>query len=146
MKNRTTTESQPPTPCEALHDGISLALVAGIRLGLLPGITVAYMRTATADQIGSSLSLRRQRQACEDYTRHLGQRLSAIYCDVGVSGLSERRPELDQLMRDLSLGHISHVMIADPDRLARDRELEKRLQARIRSKGATISSPCDSRL
>lgn len=107
-------------------------------------VTVAYMRTATVDRRVTVLSLERQRQACEEYAHALGRRVSAIYADIGVSGLSEHRPALDQLMLDLERGHIRCVVMADPDRLARSRQVEQRLQQRVRRKGATISSPCDS--
>jgi DNA invertase Pin-like site-specific DNA recombinase len=107
--------------------------------------TVAYMRTATADRKVTRVSLERQHQACKAYADRLGLRVSAVYCDVGVSGLAKRRPALDQLMRDLSDGRIRHVVMADPDRLARSRQLERQLYERIRGHGADVSSPCDSR-
>lgn len=105
-------------------------------------VAVAYLRTASANHVESSLSLKRQRLTCYEYRHQLGLQVSAIYSDVGVSGLTEHRPALDQLMLDLSQGHIRYVVIPDPDRLARNRELEQRLQERIRSKGATLSMPC----
>jgi DNA invertase Pin-like site-specific DNA recombinase len=109
------------------------------------GETVAYMRTATADRRDARMSLERQHQACQEYADALGLRVSAVYCDVGVSGLAEHRPALDQLMHDLSGGGIRHIVMADPDRLARNRHLEQRLHERIRGQGADASSPCDSR-
>jgi DNA invertase Pin-like site-specific DNA recombinase len=110
-----------------------------------PKTTVAYMRTATADRVGSRISLERQLLTCEEYAHRLGLHLSAAYVDVGASGLAENRPALDQLMFDLSRGHIRHVVIADPCRLARSRELGQRLQERIRGEGATLTMPCDAR-
>lgn len=108
-----------------------------------PQITVAYMRTATGNRRDARMSLERQHRACTDYADALGLRVSVVYFDIGASGLAEHRPALDQLMHDLSDGHISHVVVADPARLARSSELERGLQQRIRSEGATISSPCD---
>jgi DNA invertase Pin-like site-specific DNA recombinase len=108
-------------------------------------ITVAYMRTATADRRVARISLERQDQACKEYADALGLCVSAVYYDVGASGLAEHRPALDQLMRDLSCGRIRHVVMADPDRLARNRQLEQQLQERVRGRGASISSPCDSK-
>jgi len=110
-----------------------------------PEVTVAYMRTATVDRRVTRISLERQHQACKEYADALGLRVRAVYCDVGVSGLSEHRPALDQLMLDLFDGGIRHVVMADPDRLARNRQLEQRLYERIRVHGADASSPCDSR-
>lgn len=81
--------------------------------------TVAYLRTASANQLDSRLGLERQRRDCEDYARSLGVRITCIYADVGVSGLREDRPALGQLLRDLSRGGIRRVIVADPARLAR---------------------------
>ena len=108
-------------------------------------VTVAYLRTATAEQLGSRIGLERQRRTCEQYAQALGLRLDAIYADVGVSGLTEHRPALDQLLLDLARGRIRCVVIADISRLARDQELEQRIHDRIRSEGATLTMPCDGR-
>lgn len=107
-----------------------------------PELTVAYMRTASAEQADSRLSLARQQDACGDFARSLGARITRTYFDVGVSGLDEQRPALTQLMRDLSRGRIHRVVIADPTRLARGRQLEDRLAERIRRYGASLAIPC----
>jgi DNA invertase Pin-like site-specific DNA recombinase len=106
--------------------------------------TVTYLRTASSDQADSRLGLERQLRDCEDYARSLGVRITRTYADVGVSGLREDRPALAQLLRDLSRGGIGRVIVADPARLARSRQLEQRLQERIRSQGATLTMPCDT--
>jgi DNA invertase Pin-like site-specific DNA recombinase len=108
-------------------------------------VAVIYMRSATADLIRSRLGVERQRLVCEEYARRLGLHITDTYVDVGVSGLRESRPALDQLMLDLSQGYIRHVVIADPARLARSRELAQRLQERIRGEGASLTTPCDAR-
>lgn len=108
-------------------------------------VTVAYMRTASARQGDNSLSLQRQRRACEQHAHQLGLRLGAIYADVGVSGLAEHRPALDQLMLDVARGYVRYVVIADPCRLARNRGLEQRIREHIRSEGAMLAMPCDGR-
>lgn len=106
------------------------------------GRTVAYLRTASANQIDGRLGLARQQDACESYARSLGVRISRIYADVGESGTSERRPLLTQLMSDLSRGGIRRVIVAGPARLARSQELEARLTIRIRRYGASLAIPC----
>jgi DNA invertase Pin-like site-specific DNA recombinase len=107
-------------------------------------VTVAYLRTATADRVGSSIGLEQQRRACERHAQALGLRLGAVYADVGVSGLSEHRPALDQLMLDLARGHIRRVVIAGWERLARSWQLERRIRDRIGSHGATLATPGES--
>jgi DNA invertase Pin-like site-specific DNA recombinase len=107
--------------------------------------TVAYLRTATADPVSSQLSLARQKEACESFVHSLGAQITRVYVDVGASGARARRPALAELMRDLSGGGIRRVVIADPDRLARNRQLEDRLSRRIRRYGASLASPCFKR-
>ncbi len=109
------------------------------------GHTLAYLRTATAEPVESRFSLARQQDACEDLARSLGARITRTYIDVGVSGLREQRPALTQLMRDLSSGGIRRVVIADPARLARNRQLEHRLCECIRGYGASLAMPSLSR-
>src|SRR5665213_2556449 len=91
--------------------------------------TVAYIRTATAEQTGGRIGLERQRRICEQHAYALGQRLGTIYADVGVSGLAEKRPALDQLLLDLACGDIEYVLTADPARLAPNQELERPTRA-----------------
>jgi site-specific DNA recombinase len=105
-------------------------------------LTVAYLRTASSNQIDSRLGLERQLRDCEDYARSLGVRIVRTYADAGVSGLAESRPAFAQLMKDLSKGGIRRVIVADPARLARSRQLERRMSERIRRSGATLSMPC----
>ena len=104
--------------------------------------TVAYLRTASANQVDSRLGIERQLRDCEDYARSLGVRITRTYADVGVSGLREERPALAQLLRDLSRGGIRRVIVADPARLARSPQLAQRLQKRIRRRKATLAIPC----
>lgn len=105
------------------------------------GATVVYLRTASASPHDSRLGIQRQLQACEHHAHNLGWSLSGVYVDVGVSGLSENRPALAQMMRDLSRGHIRRVVVADPVRLARSVSLGRRLVARIRRQGASLTFP-----
>jgi DNA invertase Pin-like site-specific DNA recombinase len=108
------------------------------------GVAVAYLRTATRDQAGCRTSLERQRRTCEQYAHALGLQLATIYADVGVSGLSERRPALERLIGDLAHGRVRCVVIAEPYRLARSWTVEQRIHERIHSQGATISSSRDA--
>jgi site-specific DNA recombinase len=104
--------------------------------------TVAYLRTASASQVDSGLSLEGQLRDCENYAHSLGVSITRTYADVGVSGLREERPALTQLLRDLSRGGIRRVIVADPARLARSPQLAQRIQKRIRRDGATLAMPC----
>jgi DNA invertase Pin-like site-specific DNA recombinase len=104
-------------------------------------ITVTYLRTATDHPTESRRSLARQQDVCEGYARTLGVQITHAYIDVGASGLSEMRPALAQLMRDLSRGGICRVVIADPARLARSWKLVDGLTKRMRRYGALLAIP-----
>jgi site-specific DNA recombinase len=103
-----------------------------------PGPTVIYLRTASSDQLDSKRGLEAQRCLCEGYARSRGLSIIRIYADVGISGLSEQRPALTELMHDLSRGGIRRVLIADPARLARSMQLAEKLSERIRRSGARL--------
>jgi DNA invertase Pin-like site-specific DNA recombinase len=107
-----------------------------------PRITVAYLRTASRNQFQGGLSLAAQRKTCENYARHLGVRISLVYADAGVSGLSDDRIGLRQLLRDIVCLRIGRVIVAEPTRLSRSLRLQQQLQARIRGNGASITCPC----
>jgi DNA invertase Pin-like site-specific DNA recombinase len=107
-----------------------------------PRITVAYLRSASGNQFRGGLSLVAQRKICEDYARHLGVRISLVYSDVGVSGLSDDRVGLKQLLRDIVCLRIGRVIVAEPTRLSRSLRLQQQLQARIRGNGAGLTCPC----
>jgi DNA invertase Pin-like site-specific DNA recombinase len=90
-------------------------------------ITVAYLRTASGNRLDSGLSLAVQRKTCEDYARRLGVRISLVYVDAGVSGLSEGRVGLRQLLRDIVCLRIGRVIVAEPTRLSRSLRLQQQL-------------------
>jgi DNA invertase Pin-like site-specific DNA recombinase len=100
--------------------------------------TVIYLRAASSDQLDIKRGLDTQRWLCEGYARSRGLTITRIYADVGISGLSEERPALTELMHDLSRGGIRRVLIADAARLARSRELAEKLSEHIRRSGASL--------
>lgn len=91
-----------------------------------------YLRTASTAQFGEDSTLERQRRICEARARHLGLPIAETYTDIGVSGLTERRPGLDRLLADLEHGHIGYVITADGTRLARSRTLAASLISKLR--------------
>lgn len=105
-----------------------------------PRITVAYLRSASGNRFQGGLSLAAQRKTCEDYAHHLGIRISLVYADAGVSGLSDAHAGLRQLLHDIVCLRIGRVIMAEPTRLSRSPRLQQQLQARIRS-GASITYP-----
>jgi site-specific DNA recombinase len=81
---------------------------------------VAYCRTAcgvTSDRLSG---LEDQRNAISHYAMQNGLTVLETYMDVGVSGVSLHRPQLQQLIADCRAGKVGTVLTQDPDRLSRD--------------------------
>jgi len=57
-----------------------------------------YIRVSTETQAEKGGGLDVQRTAIEQYARDNGLELGRLFCDAGVSGTQESRPELDELL------------------------------------------------
>ncbi len=79
-----------------------------------PARVAIYCRVSTLDQSTDSqlLDLRR-------YTRERGWTISKEYCDNGISGTTESRPALNQLMDDAKKRKFDVVLVWRFDRFAR---------------------------
>lgn len=110
-----------------------------------PGITVAYIRSVSHLVSDTHRALRYQQQACQDYARRLGLRVSTVYADVAASDADEKRPMLDRLLYEAKQKRIDRVVIATPDALASDARLRKRLRRRFRRHGVNVTMLCDYR-
>jgi site-specific DNA recombinase len=87
-----------------------------------------YVRVSTDDQAKHGYSIADQIRLC----REKAETTDIIeYVDDGYSGEFMGRPALDMLLHDLEVKPITHVIIYDPDRLARNTELQLQLAAKI---------------
>jgi DNA invertase Pin-like site-specific DNA recombinase len=78
--------------------------------------TALYVRISTANNGQSpEMQLRELREYCE----RRGWEIAAEYVDLGISGAKERRPRLDELMRDAHRRRFSAVIVWRFDRMAR---------------------------
>jgi site-specific DNA recombinase len=81
---------------------------------------VAYCRTACGVTSDHLSGLEDQRNAISHYAMQNGLTVLETYMDVGVSGVSLHRPQLQQLIADCRAGEVGMVLTQDPDRLSRD--------------------------
>jgi Resolvase, N terminal domain len=81
---------------------------------------VAYCRTACGTPSDRLSGLEDQRNAIRQYATRNGLTVVDTYMDVGVSGASLNRPQLQQLIADCRAGNVRMVVTQDPDRLSRD--------------------------
>jgi site-specific DNA recombinase len=81
---------------------------------------VAYCRTACGTPSDRFSGLKDQRNAISQYAMQNRLIVIETYMDVGVSGVSLNRPQLQQLIADCRAGKVGMVLTQDPDRLSRD--------------------------
>jgi DNA invertase Pin-like site-specific DNA recombinase len=106
-----------------------------------PKAAFVYLRTASIDHIDREYALDRQWEVCRAYARHRGLTITDTYFDAGASGLSPRRPDLDRMLRALSLGQARFLITADQARLARDLRLRLALELEIARYGVELLIP-----
>jgi DNA invertase Pin-like site-specific DNA recombinase len=73
-----------------------------------------YIRVSTTNQDPDT-----QRLALRDYCQARGIAETIEYADIGISGTKDRRPALDQLVKDAKIGRFDRVIVTRFDRFAR---------------------------
>jgi site-specific DNA recombinase len=81
---------------------------------------VAYCRTACGTPSDRLSGLEDQRNAIREHATRNGLTVVETYMDMGVSGASLNRPQLQQLIAACRAGRVGMVVTQDPDRLLRD--------------------------
>jgi site-specific DNA recombinase len=93
-----------------------------------PKMIGIYARVSTDEQAKHGYSIADQLRLCREKA---GAEEATEYIDDGYSGEFMGRPALDRLLTDLEIKPITAVIIYDPDRLARNTELQLSLAAKI---------------
>jgi len=79
-----------------------------------------YIRVSTEDQVKEGYSLEVQREYLESFAKREGHEVFKVYCDGGISGYSERRPALQELLQDAKLRRFDLVVVYKIDRFSRN--------------------------
>ena len=80
-------------------------------------IAAAYCRIST---LIHGQDIKNQLVPIRDFASARGFRLTAEFCDEGISGAKERRPALDAMLADAKLGKFKTLIVMEISRLARD--------------------------
>ena len=79
-----------------------------------------YIRVSTEEQAKEGYSLTTQREYLEEYAKRDGRDVFKVYSDNGISGYSERRPALQELLKDAKLRRFDLVIVHKIDRFSRN--------------------------
>lgn len=103
-----------------------------IKVRKMPIQCVIYCRTACVPQEGLDIEAQKQEQFCRDYAAAYGNEVVEVFCDSGVSGLSENRSGFNAMLDFLGQQQKPFaVLIASRDRLARDLDLLLALEKKL---------------
>jgi site-specific DNA recombinase len=79
-----------------------------------------YLRVSTEDQAKEGYSLEVQREYLEDFAKRENYDIFKVYCDDGISGYSDRRPALQELLKDAKDKKFELVLVYKIDRFSRN--------------------------
>jgi DNA invertase Pin-like site-specific DNA recombinase len=101
---------------------------------------IGYIRVSTDQQRESGLGLEAQRAAIEETAARLHLLLTAVHVDAGLSGslAIDDRPALADVLSTVRRGDT--IIVAKPDRLARDASLSVLNEREVAKKGGRILS------
>ncbi|MGW0761596.1 recombinase family protein [Streptomyces sp. NPDC002814] len=100
----------------------------------------AYMRVSTTEQKGR-YGIPSQVQAIRTFVAQRDSwRLVECREDIGESGSTHSRPGLDELLKDISVGRVEHVLVHRLDRLGRTEAAIWRCIWQIEDAGAQVES------
>lgn len=83
---------------------------------------VGYIRVSTEEQVEHGHSLAAQETLIRQFAQSRGWQVERIYCDSGLSGRSDQRPALPQMLEDVATGQFEAVIVHAVDRLYRNLE------------------------
>lgn len=83
---------------------------------------VGYIRVSTEEQAEHGHSLAAQETLIRQFAASRGWQVVRIYCDSGLSGRSDQRPALAQLLEDVAQEYFEVVIVHAVDRLYRNLE------------------------
>jgi len=101
-------------------------------------IAAIYIRVSTETQVEKGYSLSSQLEQCHDKAKSLGITLIEEFIEEGYSGAYIERPALDRLREGLREKRFSHVIVYDPDRMARNLAHQLIITEEIEKSGAQL--------
>lgn len=99
---------------------------------------VIYARFSSHNQREESIDA--QLRECRQYAERNGFEIVGEYCDRAVTGRTENRDSLNQMIREAAKGHWNAVLVYKLDRLSRDRYGFADIRRRLRNMDVRVVS------
>jgi site-specific DNA recombinase len=99
-----------------------------------------YIRVSTEDQAKEGYSLEVQREYLESFAKREGYEILKVYSDDGISGYSDRRPALQELLKDAKDNKFEIVLVYKIDRFSRNLKDLLTLVDELSSSGVAFKS------
>jgi site-specific DNA recombinase len=99
-----------------------------------------YIRVSTEDQAKEGYSLEVQQECLESFAKREGYEIFKVYCDDGISGYSDRRPALQELLKDAKQKKFELVLVYKIDRFSRNLKDLLTLVDELSSSGVAFKS------
>lgn len=96
-----------------------------------------YMRVSTLDQV-DNFSIPAQLKALREYCLKNGIEIYREYCDEGISGTKEDRPQFQEMINDAP--NFDIILVHKFDRFARKIELSHRIKAQLKKHHVNVIS------
>ena len=97
-----------------------------------------YARTATADEMWSSISIHRQVKTCQDTCSKNGWEVVGTFCDEGFSGNKGEMPSLLKMLQLAQDGDLQRVVVDNADRLTRNFHRFVEIQSELKKHGVDL--------
>jgi DNA invertase Pin-like site-specific DNA recombinase len=99
-----------------------------------------YIRVSTEDQAKEGYSLEVQREYLEGFAKRENYDIFKVYSDDGISGYSDRRPALQELLKDAKDNKFEVVLVYKIDRFSRNLKDLLTLVDELSSSGVAFKS------
>jgi len=86
-------------------------------------ITAAYCRLAHYDGDMDKATAWNQMEQLTRYVTEQGLAAPELFCDWGFSGLDDKRPQYQRMIRAVEAGTVSNLVVWDYSRLGRDTQM-----------------------
>jgi site-specific DNA recombinase len=106
--------------------------------------TVGYIRVSTKEQAETKLSLIRQEEKIRAYGLAQDLTITRIFNDAAESAKNLNRPAMKELLAEVELGKVGHVIVYKLDRIIRNVENLGFLLRLFEKKKVTFASVCES--